>query len=65
MVLVLKKNQNIISTIIFPFSVGETGRIATGRRELVRALAERALKPVLPDFEPNSYSTHCFRNTRI
>lgn len=40
-----------------PYSVGETGRMGTGRRELGHGnLAERALKPVLPDFEKFPYT---------
>ena len=40
-----------------PFSVGETGRLATGRRELGHgALAQRALKHVLPNMETYPYT---------
>ncbi|MFC1752834.1 polyribonucleotide nucleotidyltransferase [Thermoproteota archaeon] len=40
-----------------PFSVGEVGFFRTGRRELGHgALAERALKPVLPEFERFPYT---------
>jgi polyribonucleotide nucleotidyltransferase len=40
-----------------PYSVGETGRIGTGRRELGHgALAERSLKPVLPEKDKFPYT---------
>ncbi|RAP30769.1 polyribonucleotide nucleotidyltransferase [Candidatus Marinamargulisbacteria bacterium SCGC AG-343-D04] len=40
-----------------PFSVGEVGMIRTGRRELGHgALAERALRPVLPSYEKFPYT---------
>jgi polyribonucleotide nucleotidyltransferase len=40
-----------------PYSVGETGRFGGGRREIGHGnLAERALKPVLPDFEKFPYT---------
>jgi len=40
-----------------PYSVGETGRFMTGRREMGHgALAERALKPILPSEEDFPYT---------
>jgi polyribonucleotide nucleotidyltransferase len=40
-----------------PFSVGETGRLATGRREVGHGnLAERALKNILPDAKEFPYT---------
>ncbi|MGE4169590.1 MAG: polyribonucleotide nucleotidyltransferase [Candidatus Margulisiibacteriota bacterium] len=40
-----------------PFSVGEVGRMGTGRREQGHgALAERALKPILPDAQAFPYT---------
>ena len=40
-----------------PFSVGETGRLATGRREVGHGnLAERALKNILPDGKEFPYT---------
>jgi polyribonucleotide nucleotidyltransferase len=40
-----------------PFSVGETGRMFTGRREIGHGmLAERALEPVLPDEKDFPYT---------
>ncbi len=40
-----------------PYSVGETGRMGTGRREIGHGnLAERAIKPVMPDIETFSYT---------
>ena len=40
-----------------PFSVGETGRLATGRREIGHGnLAERALKNILPDGKEFPYT---------
>ena len=40
-----------------PYSVGETGRLSTGRRELGHgALAERALRPILPQKEDFPYT---------
>ena len=40
-----------------PYSVGEPGRLMTGRRELGHgALAERALKPVIPSIEDFPYT---------
>jgi polyribonucleotide nucleotidyltransferase len=40
-----------------PYSVGECGRFGTSRRELGHgALAERALKPILPSFEDFPYT---------
>ncbi len=40
-----------------PFSVGETGRLATGRREVGHGnLAERALKNILPDGKDFPYT---------
>ncbi|MFC1483210.1 polyribonucleotide nucleotidyltransferase, partial [Candidatus Margulisiibacteriota bacterium] len=40
-----------------PFSVGETGRLATGRRELGHgALAERSLIPVMPQHDSFPYT---------
>ena len=40
-----------------PYSVGEPGRLMTGRREMGHgALAERALKPVIPSIEDFPYT---------
>ena len=40
-----------------PYSVGETGRTGTGRREIGHGhLAQRALKPILPDKEAFPYT---------
>ncbi len=40
-----------------PYSVGETGRMGTGRREIGHGnLAERAIKPVMPSIEQFPYT---------
>lgn len=40
-----------------PFSVGETGRLATGRREIGHGhLAQRALEPIIPEKEEFPYT---------
>ncbi len=53
----LKKSNYFFHYNFPPYSVGETGRLATGRRELGHgALAERALKNVLPNMAEYPYT---------
>ena len=53
-----KRFQNFMLHYNFPpFSVGETGRLGTGRREIGHGhLAERAIKAVLPQHEQFPYT---------
>ena len=53
----VKKSNYFFHYNFPPYSVGETGRISTGRRELGHgALAERSLKHILPNMKEYPYT---------